>query len=143
MGYRLKDRELQRKLDEISNGDFSRVLKNARFEFVDLQGADGKFVRVEFGRREIETESVYGVFSAIFRGWELEKAELYDPKKWNEWPTVEPPEGVWMRVVTSMGFGFKARFQFGDWLDNRNDIVGEKDGIDGEVCLFRPWEDPE
>ena len=73
----------------------------------------------------------------------LKKSEDYDPNRWNRFPEVTPPEGVWMRVETDMGFGFKARFQFGDWLDNRNDIIGEKDGIDGTVVRFRPWEDPE
>ena len=73
----------------------------------------------------------------------LKKSEDYDPNRWNRFPEVTPPEGVWMRVETDMGFGFKARFQFGDWLDNRNDIVGEKDGIDGTAIRFRPWEDPE
>ena len=73
----------------------------------------------------------------------LKKSEDYDPTRWNRFPEVTPPEGVWMRVETDMGFGFKARFQFGDWLDNRNDIVGPPDGIDGTAVRFRPWEDPE
>ena len=41
-----------------------------------------------------------------------------------------------MRVETNMGFGFKARFEHGDWLDNRNDVVGFDDG---NVIRFRPW----
>ena len=141
MGYRLKDRELQRKLDEISEGDFSRALKDERFEFVQRQGSDGRFVRVRFGNRYVGTEWFLRIYVADFREWEFEKAELYDPNSWNRFPEVTPPEGVWMRVETDMGFGFKARYQFGDWLDNRNDIIGAKDGIDGSSIRFRPWED--
>lgn len=37
MKYRLKDRELQKKLDEISNGDFSRELaSNKKRIFAEL-----------------------------------------------------------------------------------------------------------
>ena len=133
MAYRLKDRELQRKLDEISNGDFSLKLQEK-----PESPLSPDFVEVGFSR---EKGKVVRCFTATFRFDDIEEVPEYDPTKWNRFPEVTPPEGVWMRVETDMGFGFKARFQFGDWLDSRNDIIGEKDGIDGSSIRFRPWED--
>lgn len=70
-------------------------------------------------------------------GRELEKVPGYNPHGWNEYPKVTPPEGVPMLVETNLGFGFKAIFEHGDWLDNRNDVGG----FDyGNVIRFRPWE---
>lgn len=133
--YRLKDQELQRKLDEISNGDFSLKLQEK-----PESPLSPDFVEVGFSR---EKGKVVRCFTATFRFDDIEEVPEYDPNSWNRFPEVTPPEGVWMRVETDMGFGFKARFQFGDWLDNRNDIVGPPDGIDGAAVRFRPWEDPE
>ena len=132
MSYRLKDRELQKKLDEISNGDFSLKLQER-----PESSLSPNFVEVGFSR---EKGKIVRCFTATFRLDEIEEVLDYNPNKWNVYPDVTPPEGVWMRVETDMGFGFKARFQFGDWLDNRNDIIGAKDGIDGSSIRFRPWE---
>lgn len=136
MKYRLKDQEFQKRLDELTNGDFTKKLESeARKKFVDILNQD--VVQVYFGDFDIFANR----FSVVFRLDEVEEIPEYDPNCWNPFPKVTPPEGVWMRVETDMGFGFKARFQFGDWLDNRNYIVGPPDGIDGTVVRFRPWDD--
>ena len=137
MKYRLKDRELQRKLDEITKGEFSKNLYKRDDNL--FHSFSGNLLTTHLGK----TNYYERKFGFWFFPNEIEEVPQYDPTKWNRFPEVTPPEGVWMRVETDMGFGFKARFQFGDWLDNRNDIIGPKDGIDGAVCLFRPWEDPE
>lgn len=141
MGYRLKDRELQRRLDNLSEGDFSRQIEG-NLQNIKGRGTTDADYRLFFGDLPGRYEIV-NRFSMLLYEHEIEVFEEYDPNDWNNFPEVTPPEGVWMRVETDMGFGFKARFQFGNWLDNRNDIIGPKDGIDGTVIRFRPWEDPE
>ena len=148
MRYRLKDRELQRKLDEISEGDFSRALKNERFEFVQRQGSDGRFVRVRFGNRYVGTEWFIRIYVADFREWEFEKAELYDPNSWNRFPEVTPPEDELMRLeVTNpkslrhTTYCYAAKFKNGEWVKDCTEntvLIGDFDAV-----RFRPWEDPE
>ena len=131
MSYMLKDRQLQQKLDELTNGEFSKRLN------AEPRDAYNSFP-VEFRLSPGISLHLYIMQFAI------QPIPNYDPSGWNRFPEVTPPEGVWMRVETDVGFGFKARFvRFGDWLNNRNDIIGEKDGIDGTVVRFRPWEDSE
>lgn len=91
MKYRLKDKELQRKLDEISGGDFSPRLQDA------WSTNEGRSVATfRFGD---DLRCLSGLkFCATFYEDEIEAIPEYDPTKWNEWPEVEPPEGVLMRV---------------------------------------------
>ena len=41
MKYRLKDRDLQRRLDEISGGDFSKALEYPAQRLIDVYEQDG------------------------------------------------------------------------------------------------------
>lgn len=91
MKYRLKDRELQRKLDELSDGDFSRQFaSNKKRIFAELNFL--KQMILWFRKSE-------GPFHALMITPDmLEEVPEYDPHKWNDFPEVEPPEGVLMRV---------------------------------------------
>lgn len=82
--YRLRDRKLQQKLDELSNGAFSEMLKTM-----------GRFL-VEKPATNIQLgESRFTV--TLFKE-DLEIAPEYDPNDWNAYPDVTPPEGVLMLV---------------------------------------------
>lgn len=82
--YRLRDRKLQQKLDELSHGAFSEMLKTM-----------GRFL-VEKPATNIQLgESRFTV--TLFRE-DIEIAPEYDPNDWNAYPDVTPPEGVLMLV---------------------------------------------
>lgn len=128
MTWHLKDRELEKKLIAIDPEFVDKLqIKEGCGKhgfYLDLGGC------VYCGDVGVPKIQVYFVQE------DLEEVPEYNPKAWNEYPKVTPPEGVPMRVETNMGFGFKARFEHGDWLDNRNDVVGFDDG---NVIRFRPW----
>lgn len=143
---RLKDKELQRKLDELSDGDFSISLKNVKDEDL-LHKEDDVVCTVVFGKTVAKWSGIceYKKFSAIFKKDELEEIPEYNPDDWNKFPEVFPPESVAMRVDTIRdGCGFKAQFIDGQWFDMRGDALFDGpygDGIEGSVIRFRPWED--
>lgn len=145
MKYRLKDRALQKKLDEISDGDFSRCLndffKNFRIKILP-------FTEIHFG--EIVVEDDYR-FTVRVREDEIEEIPEYDPAAWNEWPSVEPPEKTLLRIEviterigegTPEPSGGKVRcrgcatYSHGFWM------LGEKITVKPrETVRFRPWDD--
>ena len=112
MKYRLKDRELQRKLDELSDGDFSARLHKERELIKDSFKKEPRLHVLWFGEGS--------QFSAALYADMLEEVREYDPHKWNEYPEVTPPEGVWMRCETDLnaiehkirGSSSKALFNF-------------------------------
>ena len=135
MKYRLKDRELQKKLDEISNGDFSRQveLNNSRL------GPE-----LEFKKQIVLWFGSVPLYALEITPDMLEEVREYDPHKWNNFPEVEPPEDVWMRVercVDGRTYHFAARYvPVGDsedyeWLSEANLSI--------DVDRFRQWDDPE
>ena len=131
MTWHLKDRELEKVFEAYSGGNFVNALNYS----IENENIDSDFiVYVEFGRDFLGDDNAENCL--CFRTDELEEVAEYNPKGWNEYPKATPPEGVPMRVETNMGFGFKARFEHGDWLDNRNDVVGFDDG---NVIRYRPW----
>ena len=140
MNYRLKDQELQRKLDEISNGDFSLKLQEK-----PMSTLSPDFVEVGFSR---EKGKIVRCFTATFRSDEIEEVPQFNPNGWNSFPEVTPPEGKLMRleVFSSDSLGqrthhYAAKFKNGEWMKDYTDnpvLIGDFD----DVC-FRPWEDPE
>ena len=128
MTWHLKDRELEKRLNDLLGAnEFTEALNQAS-SLIGIKST----ITVKFGPN---TGHIKGSFRCYFEVDELINIG-YDPHTWNEYPEVTPPEGVPMRVETNMGFGFKARFEHGDWLDNRNDVVGFDDG---NVIRYRPW----
>lgn len=135
MKYRLKDRELQKKLDEISKGDLSDALEVCSAAVASALKR-GKPTTIWFG--------VQPLLSLEITSDMLEEVREYDPHKWNDFPEVEPPEDVWMRVercVDGRTYHFAARYvPVGDsedyeWLSEANLSI--------DVDRFRPWDDPE
>lgn len=135
MSNHLKDRELERKLNELSGGEFSRILNEEAdtkygdcISFVIHKNADielSVFIRPE----AIEIE--------------------YNPNGWNEFPAVTPPEGVLMRVECfSLIFRKLCRtcaiFCNGQWFV---ELAGEADtefpleNTMIKVKRFRPWDE--
>lgn len=141
--YKLKDQELQKMLDEISNGDFSHRLQN---ELQDIRGngtTDADY-RIFFGFMSGRAEIV-NRFSMLLYDHEIEAIQEYNPNDWNDYPEVTPPEGVLMRIEGRLEdciFRCSAVFKEGIWCSE--DEVPEKVKelgweIEG-VKRFRPWE---
>lgn len=138
--YKLKDRELQKKLDEISDGNFSdwlnRFLSGPCLKERDFYEIDfGHFVR---GRHQVGPIR----YSARFAADEIELVEDYNPNSWNNFPEVTPPDSVLMRVETKTGRNFCGYYHIyeegGCWCYN-DGILCPK-AISESVTRFRPWE---
>ena len=90
-----------------------------------------------------ESQQPYGsLLSLEITSDMLEEVREYDPHKWNDFPEVEPPEDVWMRVercVDGRTYHFAARYvPVGDsedyeWLSEANLSI--------DVDRFRPWDE--
>lgn len=134
--YRLRDRKLQQKLDELSHGAFSEMLKTMGRFLVKKQATN-----VQLG------ESRFTV--TLFRE-DIEIAPEYDPNDWNIFPDVTPPEGVMMRcIIKTPGRNLDgpepelpkicARTS-GVWDGRRWHFFGHGDLREGCTVEFRTWE---
>ena len=137
MKYRIKDHELQRKLDEATDGEFSRRLQNDR-ERMDGMILIGCMGMIEDRRRHNHTKLQR--MTLCFATDEIEEVAEYDPHKWNEYPEVTPPEGVWMRCETDLNaiehkIRHVAKFDGREWRDYLSKQV--------VVHRFRSWDNPE
>ena len=135
MKYRLKDQTMQANLDVLSGGDFSLKLQ----EQVTPYKLTLTFVEVGFSREKGKNTRW---FTATFRSEEIEEIPEYNPRAWNDYPKVTPPEGVPMRVEYRRPDGTIWRccsfFREGVWEDSEDqdlEIIN--------VQRFRPWEDPD
>lgn len=132
MKYRLKDRELQKKLDEISGGDFSVRLND--------EGKIDRSIKICFCLMDFDAHFDYEVYPDM-----LEEVQDYNPKAWNNYPEVDPPEGVLMRVELNDG-GRKCalfhHFSDGDSWCHPDGSCLPKFYSDC-VTRFRPWDDEE
>lgn len=137
--YRLKDVALQKKLDEISDGDFSRQIEG-NLQNIKGRGTTDADYRLFFGELPGRYEIV-NRFSMLLYEHEIEVIPEYDPNAWNDYPYVKPPEDVLMLVecVDDCGKIFKTCAEYiGDghgayyW---RNEYE-----IDVPVKRFRPLE---
>lgn len=136
MKYRLKDRELQRKLDEISKGDLSDALEVCSTAVASTLKR-GKPTTIWFG--------VQPQLSLEITPDMLEEVREYNPHEWNNFPEVEPPEGVLMRVECLNGMKACAKYRLfiegGSWCDVNGGAWPE--AYSQSVARFRPWEDEE
>lgn len=147
MKFRLKDQELQKKLDEISGGDFTKKLE----EQSDKMAEEFKrytyvfAFRIQFGEKCIVSER----FSFLVRCTEVERINEYDPNSWNKWSEVTPPEGIPLRVKIFHAKDKELKNPIyrlcGFYHKDTDEIIYpsanmyENDQI-GEI-LFMPWED--
>lgn len=135
MKYRLKDRELQKKLDEISKGDLSDALEVCSAAVASVLKR-GKPTTIWFG---VQPQLSLEITSDM-----LEEVAEYDPTKWNNYPEVEPPEGVWMRVEWRDGVvKHLAVARYEAWGGGKQFVWVSDKRIIREVDRFRPWDDPD
>lgn len=127
MRFRLKDRELQKKLDEISNGGLSRML--GRLPYYTTQSSEPDFLH--FSKNP---HLMLEVTSDM-----LESLREYNPHGWNSFPEVEPPEGVLMRVECNQ-MKTCLVFENGKW---RYPSGGSFENYEFAfpVKRFRPWDE--
>lgn len=142
MKYRLKDRELQKKLDEISQGDLSDALEVCSAAVASALKR-GKSTTIWFG---VQPKLSLEITSNM-----LEEVREYDPRAWNDYSKVNPPEGVLMRVECHDGSKACAQLRFferegfcrpeGLWcdIDGTPWPIADSDA----VARFRPWDDPD
>lgn len=131
MKYRLKNKELQAKLEAI-DPDFSVVMSyscgnGGSDAYVILLPSKGVEMTIKISKSA------------------LEEAHTFDPKAWNKWPEVLPPKRGYYRVEYEKnnltkkaawmwdGLGWKIRPGTYFLLDSAN-----KEGI-----RFKPWDDPD
>lgn len=134
--YRLRDRKLQQKLDELSHGAFSEMLKTM-----------GRFLAQKPATNIQLGESRFTV--TLFKE-DLEIAPEYDPNDWNVFPDVTPPEGVMMRcIIKTPGINLDgpetelpkicARTS-GVWDGRRWQFFGYGSLCEGSTVEYRTWE---
>lgn len=138
--YRLKDDELQKKLDEITDGDFSKQLASAKATtinrgeqfFIDA----GAFAGWKHGRIRL-----------FLSNKEIEEFEEYNPDDWNNFPAVTPPENIKMRVEVIfsnpqpgelMAYSGCAIFNGSYFVDSNTQKGIRVNDLDD--VRFRPWE---
>lgn len=137
--YYLKDRAFQEKLDDLTDGDFSKGLAEA----VRSTPTGSPHVCVGCGAtiNPHAPEHLHIPRACFyFMKDEIEAVPVYDPKAWNEYPAVEPPPGVWMRLETEFGgkkYGHKAQFVCGSWRDSWDEKVNSQ----SPKVRFRPWDE--
>ena len=142
MKYRLKDRELQRKLDDLSAiNRFSYCLQEEAWKKQSFDGFN--YIRVDFGQRSMLDDGKTPTHSIYILKADIEEYEEYNPKTWNKYPEVEPPEDVLMRVELNDG-GRKCalfhHFSDGDSWCHPDGSCLPKFYSDC-VTRFRPWDD--
>lgn len=140
-GYRLKDKEFQKKLDELTDGDFSKKLMKP------LSRCLPDVYVVECGdviNKKLKSRYWVPRFCVHFKENELEKIHEYDPNSWNDYPAVKPPDGIWMRFeFTSVGVrhGRRMMYSCGEWGYGFGTISDLPDDV--KDARFRPWDETE
>lgn len=134
--YRLRDRKLQQKLDELSHGAFSEMLKTMGRFLVEKPATN-----IQLGKSRFTV--------TLFRE-DIEIAPEYDPNDWNIFPDVTPPEGVMMRcIIKTPGRNLDgpepelpkicARTS-GVWDGRRWQFFGYGSLCEGSTVEYRTWE---
>lgn len=140
MSWHLKDKEFEKKLNELSNGEFSmNLFKRSDGNFMSCFGEKKAFVKPCVLGKEV-TE--FHQFVTYFTEDEVEDIPEYDPSNWNEYPKVTPPINVIMRVdFRSSTEGAKAYWDGTDWMRCRSTSCSCDSVIQRDIVRFRPWED--
>ena len=133
INYRLKDGERQEALrkalpqfDEMLWRDCYQQMKNdEEYVFVSLPATDDGGVFVS-------------LWKVALRKSDIEIENPYDPNGWNNFPEVQPPEGVPMRVERSDGSGIRAVYLCGQWRGDTNHPGFIE--LLANVKRYRPWE---
>lgn len=130
--YRLKDQELQKKLDEITDGDFSECLEKGAVDQFCRVGSIG----VTCGRFGCNGHPRLKI---DFYLHEYEELKEYNPNDWNTFPDTTPPENIPMRVEFIWNDGTSGKccgvYRNGVWSNSE-----DRDCEIENVKRFRPWE---
>ena len=138
--YELKDKSRQEAFEKALPG-FKEECQRA-CERLDGHLDEGKPVAFSHAKFDIDSWTS-NEWSLVISANCLEVIEEYDPKGWNNYPKVTPPEGVWMRVETWDVCGGVVRGVFiyvngawrrGAYADPQNEI---------KAARFRPWTEGE
>ncbi len=134
--YELKDKERQAAFEKVFPG-FGRLLNEAC-----MQAPDGE-VAVLSGHGAAG-QDLPPYYQMSFPRSTIEFVTVYDPKGWNNYPEVKPPEGVLMQVEGRFSrdgrvFCNAMHFHKGHWCA-QYEYIG--------ACLFRverfrPWDEEE
>lgn len=150
MKYQLKDQELQKKLDEISDGDFSIALRR----LVELDIPVSEPIYMAFGDMQLcgfaDGFGNLRRFSICLLKDDLKIVKEYNPNDWNNYPDVTPPEGVMMRcIIKTPGRNLDgpepelpkicARTS-GVWDGRRWQFFGYGSLCEGSTVEYRTWE---
>ena len=140
--YELKDKSRQEAFEKALPG-FTEALKRACSPMCGVvKGGQG----IDVHNFAPGTGWVSGEWSISLPTDDIEVIEEYDPNKWNNYPEVTPPEGVWMRCEGETAGGRIIRdaaiFLRGKW---RWWEVGPDAGmlVTFDIKRFRPWDDEE
>lgn len=134
--YELKDKERQAAFEKALPG-FDEKLQTA----CEYQYGDGSCCVT------MQLEAYKGILISnliVIDKDAIAAKEVYDPKKWNKYPEVTPPEGVWMRCEGETANGRIIRdaaiFLRGKW---RWWEVGPDAGmlVTFDIKRFRPWDE--
>ena len=137
--YRLKDKERQKTL-ELALPRFAEELNRACEDQVDDKTALVHVMHIP------DYSSEGGAWTITFKKDEIESCPAYDPNNWNNYPEVEPPVGLTMRLEVfppgsggRRGLRYAAQFLGGKWhkYGSRQPITTNE----GDTVRFRPWED--
>ncbi len=134
MKYRLKDKDLQDLLDQISAEDFSAQLK----EVASFKDYPNPFARTRTIYFDLNHDAPV-MLSVEITPEMVEKVEEYNPKAWNHFPEVTPPEGVWMRVEWRDGAVVRRDVARYVACSDINEFVWMNKGVICDVERFRPW----
>lgn len=132
MTWHLKDRELEKKLNELVGGKQFTEALNRECSCINSQ----KIIVVKFGEN---TGHVKGSFRCYFEKDELTNIG-YDPHNWNNYPEVTPPKDVTMLLSFDDGYCTKAYFDGEEWIETyqvRPLLSHRKE----QLFRYRPWED--
>ena len=144
--YELKDKERQAALEKALPG-FKEECQRACER---LDGHLDEGMPVTFSNIKSDADSwTRNEWSLLIPANNLEVIEEYDPKGWNRFPEVTPPEGVWMRVEGNRAKVFHVKhgaiFLRGEWywrIPRPSDPSPACAQIDRrEVERFRPWDE--
>lgn len=151
MTIRLKERLFEEKLNRFSDGCFSKRL-NIAHTFKDIKSK--RLYEVRFPLY-LEGEKIH--VNIIFEESDVEEVPEYTPNAWNNYPEVDPPEDVLMRVeydfveedhegnpLTTVRVYESGRYHRGHWFNANGDAELFCESFDEERVSnfrFRPWED--
>lgn len=146
MHYELKNKERQEALEKALPG----FKEECRRMCEGLDGHLDEGTPVMFSTVNFDAASwTRNEWSLVIPADNLEVIGKYDSKKWNKYPEVTPPEGVWMRVEGGRAKRFHVKrgaiFLRGEWYwhipqaSDPNPACAQMDGR--EVERFRPWDE--